>query len=96
MSMKINAYLGGEDEDNETYDGDHSFYMEAGQFKEDDAERENVSLCTWKAINADEQSKLEAKLEIEETCCDCFCDVSKFDAYKNWKKFQDGIYWPRT
>ena len=43
----------------------------------------------------DEQSKLEAKLEIEETCCECFCDVSKYEAYKNWNKFQDGIRWPK-
>ena len=97
MSKMIGAYVRDEENENnfEDYDG-HSFYLDHNrELKEEEYERGNVTLCKWNEINADEQSRLEAKLEIEDTCCECFCDVSKFDAYKNWNKFQDGIYWPK-
>ena len=64
MSMKISAYLGGEDEDNETYDGDHSFYMAYDndvELKNEEAAREDVTLCTWKQINAGRTIQIGSK-----------------------------------
>jgi hypothetical protein len=65
------------------------------QFKEEDAGRENLTLCKRDQILIDEQAKLESKLLVEETCSECLKDVSQFDAYQNWGKFQEGIYWPK-
>ena len=67
----------------------------SNKFKEEDAERENLTLCKRDQILIDEQAKLESKLLVEETCSECLKDVSQFDAYQNWEKFQEGVYWPK-